>query len=113
MFAFRRCIDATFNTACTKHTWNGLFIIMSHCLNTIYGVIHLQNVKLNSPTVIYNSIWSILINWIRLWLWGKKCDQVHTKESVLPVWDKPYHTNKNSTERGAVWNFADLCIGLW
>ena len=35
------------------------------------------------------------------------------KGSVLPVCDKPYHTNENSTERGAVWNLADVCIGLW
>ena len=29
-------------------------------------------------------------------------DKVDTKESLLPVWGKPYHTNKESTEEAGL-----------
>jgi len=35
---------------------------------------------------------------------------VNTKESLLPVWDKPYHTNKSKVQKEeeieVLWNYA-------
>ena len=42
--------------------------------------------------IMYNSIWSLLIQWISFILPGKK-------ESVLPVCDKPYHTNNGIMQK--------------
>ena len=39
--------------------------------------------------IIYNSTWSMLIQWIGVIL----SDLVNTKESLLPDFDKHYHTN--------------------
>ena len=36
-------------------------------------------------------------------------EPLNTKESILPVCDKPNHTNK-STGIGGDWTFAELCI---
>jgi len=60
--------------------------------------------------IIYNSTWSILIQWIRDILSGSICqsDLVYTIESVLPVCDKPYHMNNGFQQMWAdiknVWN---------
>jgi len=40
-------------------------------------------------------------------------DQLNAKESVLPVCDKPYHTNKFRTESGGDCSLAKLCITKW
>jgi len=47
-----------------------------------------------SIRIIYNSTQSNLIQWIRV------SDLVNTKESVLPVCNKPYHTNKRNIQKG-------------
>ena len=46
--------------------------------------------------IIYNSAWLNLIQWIRVIL---SRDLVNTKESVLPVFNKPYHTNKRILQK--------------
>jgi len=60
-----------------------------------------------SIMIIYNSTRSILIQWIRV-MW--QSDLVITKESVLPVCDEPYHTNKRKVQKveelKVVWDFA-------
>ena len=41
-----------------------------------------------------------------------QCDLVNTKESILSVYDKPYHTNTSKLlERGGDWGFAELRSG--
>jgi len=59
-----------------------------------------------SIMIIYNSTWSILIQWTRDILPGDKL----TKESVLPVCDQPYHMNNEFqemwTEIKKLWNHA-------
>jgi len=38
-------------------------------------------------------------------------DLVNTKESVLPVCDEPYYTNKGKQQKGEeIGRFAELCI---
>jgi len=44
--------------------------------------------------------WSILIQWIRVMIDGWQCDLVNKKESILPVCDTPYHTNKQKVQKG-------------
>jgi len=44
--------------------------------------------------IIYNSTWSILIQWSRFIFSGDNLTYVNTKESVLPVGDKHYRMNK-------------------
>ena len=39
-------------------------------------------------------------------------DLVTTKQNVLPVCDKPYHTNKEILQKGEEIENAKLCIGL-
>jgi len=41
----------------------------------------------------------------------RQSDLVNTKDSILPVCYKPYHTNKN-TEWGGDKSFAELCIAI-
>jgi len=52
---------------------------------------------LMSILIIYNSTWSILIQWIRVILSGDNLT-LQIQKSVLAVCDKPYHTNKENTE---------------
>ena len=49
--------------------------------------------------IIYNHIWSILIQLIRVVIVRWQSDQVNTKESVLPVGDKPCHMNKRNVQK--------------
>jgi len=50
--------------------------------------------------IIYNSTWSILIQCIRVMIFRWQSNLVNAKESVLPVCDKPYHTNKKYYRNG-------------
>ena len=52
-----------------------------------------------SIMIIYNSTWSILIHWIRVMIVRWQSDLVNTKESVLPVRNKPYYTNKRKVQK--------------
>jgi len=52
------------------------------------------NVPQLSIMIIYNSKWSILIQWFNVMIVSWQCDLVNTTENVFPVCDKPYHTNK-------------------
>jgi len=47
--------------------------------------------------IIYNS--TILVQWIRVMIVRWQSDLVNTKESVLPVCDKPYQTNKRKIQK--------------
>jgi len=62
-------------------------------------------------TIIYNSTWSYLIQWIIVLIVMWQSDLVNTNESILPVYNKPYQTNKRTVhkERGD-WSFAELWI---
>ena len=53
-----------------------------------------------SIMIIYNSTWSILIQWIMDMIVRWHSGLVNTKESALPVCDKPYHTNKRKVQKG-------------
>jgi len=55
--------------------------------------------RLWSILIIYNSTWSILIQWIRVIIVRWQSYLVKTKESVLPVYDKPHHTNKRKVQK--------------
>jgi len=56
---------------------------------------------------------SILIQWIRVLIVRWQSNLVNTEESVLPVCDKPYHTNKKKcTEKRGDRSFAELCLVL-
>ena len=50
--------------------------------------------------IIYNSKRPILIQWIRVMNGMWQSDLVDTKERVLPVFDKHYHTNKRKVKTG-------------
>ena len=52
------------------------------------------------PIGNYNSTWSNLIQWIGVMIVRWQSDSVNTKESVLPVCDKSYHTNKRILQKG-------------
>ena len=52
-----------------------------------------------SIMIIYNSTWSILIQWIRVMIFRWQSDIVKTKESTLSGCDKPYHTNKRKVQK--------------
>jgi len=51
-----------------------------------------------SVMIIYNSTWSVLIQWIRVMIVRWQNDLV--KEIVPPVCDKPYHINKSKVQKG-------------
>ena len=55
-----------------------------------------------SIMVIYNSTWSILIKWITGYIIKWQSDLANTKESVLPVCDKLYHTNNGIQQKWEV-----------
>ena len=59
-----------------------------------------------SIMIIYNSTWSILVSWISDILSGDKVDLVNTKESLLSVYDKTYHTNKGILQK---WRKLSIC----
>ena len=44
--------------------------------------------------------WPILIQWIMVMIVRWKFHLVYTNESVLPVCDKPYHTNNRNVQKG-------------
>jgi len=52
------------------------------------------------PAVSYIRKWSIFIHWIRVLIVRWQSDLVNTKESLLPVSDTPYHTNKRKLQKG-------------
>jgi len=52
-----------------------------------------------SIMIIYNIAWLILIQLIRVKIVMWQSDIVNTKLSVLPVCDKPYHTNKRKVQK--------------
>jgi len=58
------------------------------------------------------SIWSILIQWIRVMVAGWYSDLVNTKESILLVCDKPYYTNKRNVHKGDEIEVARNCTLL-
>jgi len=47
--------------------------------------------------------------------YGNNCqfDLVNTKESVLPVWNKPYHTIKRKAQKGEEIDVLRNCSLLW
>jgi len=53
-----------------------------------------------SIMVIYNSSWSVLIQRIRVMIVRWHSDLLNTKENILPVCDKPYHTNQRRVQKG-------------
>jgi len=50
--------------------------------------------------IIYNSTWSILIQFIRVMIVRWRSNVVNTKESELPVCDKKIRTNKRKVQKG-------------
>jgi len=60
--------------------------------------------------IIYNSTQSILIQFIRVMIVRWQSDLVNTKENILSVCDKPYHTKK--VERRGDWSYAGMCIKI-
>jgi len=69
-------------------------------LSTAQLVVLIMDSSPTSIMIIYDSTWSILIQWIRVMIVGWHSDQVNTKESILPFCDKPYHTNKRRVQIG-------------
>ena len=59
--------------------------------------IYLWTVRQLSIMIIYNGSWSKLFQWISLYIVRWQTDLVNTKESLLPVCDKPYHKFKKSS----------------
>ena len=57
----------------------------------LFGVLQWTDSR-PSIIIIYNSTWSILIQWIRDILSGDNLTY-YIQKSVLPVCDKPYHMN--------------------
>ena len=53
-----------------------------------------------SIMTIYNGTLSVLIKWIWVMIVRWHFDLVNTKESVLPVCDKPNHTNERMVQKG-------------
>ena len=52
--------------------------------------------------ITYNGAWSILMKWIRAISVRLQSDFLNTTESVLPVRDNPYHTNRRKTQKGVM-----------
>jgi len=77
----------------------------------LFALNHLQWTVPQLPIlIIYNSTWSILIQWIRGILSADNYDLVYTIEIVLPVCNKPYHMNNGFQHMWAeikiLWNHA-------
>ena len=53
-----------------------------------------------SIIIIYNSKWSILIQWTRVMIVRRQSDLEKQKESILSVADKPYTLNKREVQKG-------------
>jgi len=62
-----------------------------------------------SIMIIYNSIWSILIQWIRVMIVRWQSDLLNTKEIAVPDSDQPYHKIKENIphweELENLWNY--------
>ena len=65
-----------------------------------------------SIMIIYNSSWSIFIQWIRVMIVRWQSALVHTKESVLPVFQKPYYSNKRNVQKGEEIAVLRNCVFL-
>jgi len=62
--------------------------------------------------IIYNSVYMINFNSMNKgYIVGWQSDLVNTKESVLPVCDKPYQTDNELQQNGRRLKIAELCIG--
>ena len=75
-----------------------LFLVCKTKMKKAHNVNLEWTVPQLSIIIIYYSKWSFLIQWIMVMIVRWQSDLVNTNESLLPVCDKPYNTNKSAKQ---------------